>query len=344
MSDFRIDQITNQAGTAGPQIAGITTFSNTSGLLMPLGPTEYRGGRGRGVWGGGYNPTILNTIDYITISTTGNAFDFGDLSQSRFNHSACSSSIRGLFSGGYTPTPANASLNVIDYVTISSTGHAFDFGDISIARYALGSVSNSVRGIFGGGNTKPLYSNLIEYVTISSLGNASVFGDLSLERSYPSSCSSNIRGIFGGGTTTPGSVNSNVIDYITISTTGTAQDFGDLTLTRRGGAGCSSNVRGLFGGGNNTAGTSLNTIDYITIASLGDAIDFGDLTSAKVFYGTSACSSQTRGLWAGGASPYTTAIDFVTIATIGNASSFGNLTQARQGLAACSDAHGGLGD
>lgn len=42
MSDFRIDQITNQAGTAGPQIAGITTFSSTSGLIMPSGTTEGR--------------------------------------------------------------------------------------------------------------------------------------------------------------------------------------------------------------------------------------------------------------------------------------------------------------
>jgi hypothetical protein len=42
MSDFRIDQITNQAGTAGPQIAGITTFSGSSGLLMPSGDTSRR--------------------------------------------------------------------------------------------------------------------------------------------------------------------------------------------------------------------------------------------------------------------------------------------------------------
>ena len=42
MSDFRIDQITNQAGTAGPQIAGITTFSGSSGLLMPSGDTFRR--------------------------------------------------------------------------------------------------------------------------------------------------------------------------------------------------------------------------------------------------------------------------------------------------------------
>jgi hypothetical protein len=42
MSDFRINQITNQAGTAGPQIAGITTFSSTSGLVMPSGNTLKR--------------------------------------------------------------------------------------------------------------------------------------------------------------------------------------------------------------------------------------------------------------------------------------------------------------
>ena len=42
MSDFRIDQITNQAGTAGPDIAGITTFSGSSGLVMPSGDTRGR--------------------------------------------------------------------------------------------------------------------------------------------------------------------------------------------------------------------------------------------------------------------------------------------------------------
>jgi hypothetical protein len=63
MSDFRIDQITNQAGTAGPQIAGITTFSGSSGLVMPSGATEYRGGRGRGLFGG------LITLQYLQQET-----------------------------------------------------------------------------------------------------------------------------------------------------------------------------------------------------------------------------------------------------------------------------------
>ena len=40
----------------------------------------------RGLFGGGYTYTNwveVNTIDYITIATPGNATDFGDLTQSR---------------------------------------------------------------------------------------------------------------------------------------------------------------------------------------------------------------------------------------------------------------------
>ena len=60
-------------------------------------------GGARGVFGGGQieSPrTIVNTIDFVTISTTGNGTDFGDLSQARMDISACSSTTRGLFAGG----------------------------------------------------------------------------------------------------------------------------------------------------------------------------------------------------------------------------------------------------
>jgi len=42
MSEFRIDQITNQSGSRGPDIAGITTFTGTSGMVMPSGDTSRR--------------------------------------------------------------------------------------------------------------------------------------------------------------------------------------------------------------------------------------------------------------------------------------------------------------
>ena len=58
MSEFIVDKITNREGTSGTQIAGITTFSGTSGMQLPVGPTEFRrqdgGGRGRAIFAGGY--------------------------------------------------------------------------------------------------------------------------------------------------------------------------------------------------------------------------------------------------------------------------------------------------
>ena len=42
MSEFRIDQIKNQASIKGPEIAGITTFTGTSGVVMPSGSTAAR--------------------------------------------------------------------------------------------------------------------------------------------------------------------------------------------------------------------------------------------------------------------------------------------------------------
>ena len=37
----------------------------------------------RGVWGGGQTPTKLDTIQYVTIATTGNTLDFGNLTVAR---------------------------------------------------------------------------------------------------------------------------------------------------------------------------------------------------------------------------------------------------------------------
>jgi hypothetical protein len=40
----------------------------------------------------------------------------------------------------------------MDYITIATTGNAVDFGDLTVARYFVGGVSNPTRGVFGGGN------------------------------------------------------------------------------------------------------------------------------------------------------------------------------------------------
>jgi hypothetical protein len=83
MSEIRVNNITNRDGSTGTTVAGIPVVDSTSHFVVPSGDTAERGSRGRGVFGGGYNPTFTNRIEYITIATLGNSSDFGDLSWSR---------------------------------------------------------------------------------------------------------------------------------------------------------------------------------------------------------------------------------------------------------------------
>ena len=99
---------------------------------------------GRGCFGGGYDGgNYVNTIDYITIATTGNATDFGDLTVARYGLAACSSSTRGCFGGGYSTT----NVNIIDYITIATTGNATDFRDLTVARHYLAACSDVHGGL-----------------------------------------------------------------------------------------------------------------------------------------------------------------------------------------------------
>lgn len=294
-------------------------------------------GGARGVFGsGGTEPSpIFNVIDYITISTTGNAIDFGDLLGTYTIRASCSSITRGLFGGGQS-VPALGYTNVIEYITISSTGNSQDFGDLSAQKSGMSSCSSSTRGLFASGVAfsapTTVASNTIEYVTMSSIGNVVDFGDLNnTSTNQGTALSSSTRGVFAGG-----SPNTNMIEFITISTTGNAADFGDLTAARHGLEGVSNSTRGLFAGGANPD----NIIDFITIATLGNASDFGDLTTAR--RNSCGTSSQTRGVIAGSDYPSTNIIDYVTIMTTGNAVDFGDRTGNYGGRCGLSNAHGGL--
>ena len=342
MSEFRIDQIKSQDATRGPDVAGITTFTGTSGIVMPSGDTAYRGGRGRGIFGGGRTSPagLRDTVDYFTIATLGNATDFGNLTTSTSEFDGCASSTRGIFMGG-EQFPAN--INVIQYITISATGNTFDFGDLTSVRRANSCLSNNIRGISLGGNTSPASGGKtdIEYITIESKGNSSKFGDLTTDSSYGMTGASTTRGIIALGNNpfiSPYGLHTNIVEYITISTEGDAKDFGDLTVSRREGCGASNSTRGLFFGGANPS--SNNTIDYMTIASLGDATDFGDCLAGSTL--SNACSTSTRAIF-GDMTGDANSVSYVTINTTGNAVDFGDLTVARNQTAGFSDSHGGLG-
>ena len=144
----------------------------------------------RGILGGGApaaNTSNTNVINFITIATTGHAEDFGDLTVARQGSGGgCSNATRGLFAGGFREPTSPTYSDVIDYVTIASTGNASAFGDLSEAKGFLSSASSPTRGVFVGGYTlsggtgQPHHNgnNFIEYVEFATEGNTVDFGDL----------------------------------------------------------------------------------------------------------------------------------------------------------------------
>jgi len=151
----------------------------------------------RGIFAGGATPTFQNIIDYVTIASTGNALTFGNITSSALREPCgCSNGVRGVFGGGQTPgSPTNIIVNIIEYITIASTGNGTDFGDLTQARTEVyGSTSNSIRGVWGGGQS-PSLVNTIDYVTIASTGNAQDFGDLTVARNGTGACSDSHGGL-----------------------------------------------------------------------------------------------------------------------------------------------------
>jgi|5B_taG_2_1085324.scaffolds.fasta_scaffold84679_1 hypothetical protein len=294
----------------------------------------------RGIAFSGNNGSNVNDLNYINISSTGNAVDFGDNSQGTTTAgAACASSTRGIYAGGQNPS---VNSTAIEFITIASTGSATAWGaNLSEGRDFLTALSNQTRGLWAGGrkSNPATGTTTIDYVTIASSGQtANDFGDLTAAQLfYPMGLASPTRGIIGGGA--PDSPSDTGIDVITIATTGSTQDFGTLS-NNRGGAGLSNATRGIFAGGYNPSVSS--AISYITITSTGNTTNFGDLT--RTVRSHAPASSPTRGVFMGGKEPGSSlTIDYIQIQTEGDAVDFGDLIgTARGNIGGCSNAHGGL--
>ena len=354
MSELRINNITNSGGNGGPVVAGVSTVSTSTFMVIPNGNTEVRSaGSGRGIMAGGAESlsspyTISDRMQYIKISTTGNSTDFGNLSLARYYVRGTASSTRGVFAGGTSPGPVVTTR--IDYVTISSQGGANDFGDMSINRNGVAAFGNETRGILAGGFTTPTntQTSLMEFITIATTGDASNFGDLSEAREINAGFASPTRGIIAGGAR--GATVTNVsadIQFVTLATGGDSQRFGELRRLRYRLPGASNSTRGLTFGGSYTIQIGTDEIDKITIATEGNAQDFGDLRVA--LHESGALASSTRGIHFGGetapnSGALVNTIEYVQISTGGDAADFGDLAAVvGDDPAGCSDVHGGLG-
>lgn len=337
-----LNQVNVELGNSGTAQIGMNDAAVRGLFGIASGEIEMSDGYGksnvawygeRGLFGGGYTgSSATNTIQYVTIGTTGNATDFGNLIENADGVSACSDGSRIVFAGGFWTNNYYGYLyarDYIQYVAAATTGNATDFGNLLDGRRDTAAVSNGPRGVWAGGNQRNgyrLYTNVMQYITIASTGNATDFGDLlsadtNLYWTSQAGCSNGTRGLFGGG----GSYNStNIIQYITIDTTGNATDFGDLTAARGNAGSTNGGDRGIFAGGyiDVSPYAGFNIIDYVSIPTTGNATDFGDLAAAKT---PRASSDNSRAVIAGGSN---NTIEYITISTTGNATDFGDLLQS----------------
>jgi len=187
----------------------------------------------RGVFAITSGSAYKNAIDYITIQSLGNAQDFGDLTDIRGYGAALASKTRGCFIGGLDTTqPApDLDIDVIDFVTIRSTGNATDFGNLTNAVAMAGAASNAVRGIVCGGtpDNQTTRLNNIQFITIATTGNAVDFGDLLNVSITGTTVANSTRFVHHRGRTNSGDGSRvNVLEFTEIATTGNTLDFGDL--------------------------------------------------------------------------------------------------------------------
>ena len=313
---------------------GTSVPSSASSSVSPVLP------RGL-IFGGKTGSTFLNNVDAITIGTSGNATDFGDLQTAVAVRSSGASGTRGLkFGGRHTSGGGSGkTTDEIDYFTISSSGNATDFGNLVEAISQNSGLSNSLRALSIMGTNDSGGRNTIEYVTIATTGNSSDFGDANVSGLDGGACASSTRGVYWAGEEN----NNNTIEYVTIASTGNATDFGNATQERGHTCCSSSDTRGLAFAGEGSS--SNNSIEYITIASTGNATDFGDPDTNRDF-GGSFSSKDNYAYLCGGNNTSSGAnlneIEYVTIASTGNGTDFGDLTAAKEKTAGCSNVHGGL--
>jgi hypothetical protein len=239
----------------------------------------------RGVWAAGCDSgfNALDRIDYVTISSPGNATDFGN-ARSAYGPAACSNGTTGkaVIAGGYTSSYSNT----MGSISIGTPGNYSNEGTLTTAKYTCGSTSNGTndRGLWMSG-AQPSGTNSIDYRTVSSTGSASDFGDLA-EASVGTSAMSNDTNdravMIGGSATTATDAMRAYNQYVTITSTGNATFFGYSYNCGRVKPNTFSNgtgERGVIAGGyfNTQPQTMVSQCDYITINSLGDSTSWGDI-------------------------------------------------------------------
>ena len=240
------------SGTAANQIDYITCA--TAGNASDFGDQSVErtcsmgavGNGTRGIFGNGYSfgqNGYVNTIDYVTIATTGNATDFGDMLGGQSGNTGnlksgaySNDETTGLFMGGHTQSPYTYQ-NRIQKITMATTGNAVDSGgDLTgINAYMIkGVISDNTTGLVGGGYNGSATLQNIDRFTIATGANATDHGDLPTAVNDGAAVSNGTYGEFVGSNLGQGTDSGPNLDgrryVVTIATAGNASSMGYLAI------------------------------------------------------------------------------------------------------------------
>ena len=269
----------------------------------------------RGFAIGAASPT--NVIQYWSMTSSGNAADFGDLNFNTQSAPACSD-------GTYIYALDYVNVN-IDYFASATLGNATDFGDQRFGNTKEGCMeSDGTIAVQMHGKSNNAVTANIDKFTVGTAGVTAVaFGGTSTvsDRILCASYANTERMVTVGGCTSNYGANYNTCEYITFATESNATDSGDLLVARYSlaGAGTGEGSIGLAAGG--YASNASNTIDRKDITTTSNATDHGDLNVTSYYLG--GCANGTKAHFFGGYN--TNRIEQTDLATAGNGTDFGDL-------------------
>ena len=187
----------------------------------------------RGLIGGGYQPSLNNTVNYVQIQTLGDALDFGDLFLATGYGGSGASPTRAIFCGGSYNAPNDLASERTEFFTFASKGNGTDFGGLTNGRFRPTSCGANLSVFtFGSNAGNSGQVRGIDQTDTNSLGNSINFGDLAYDFAMGFAAGNNTRVVVGGGQgggTSPAFQQPN-IQFITIATSGNSVDFGEMTL------------------------------------------------------------------------------------------------------------------
>ena len=162
--------------TSGSSYGGSAVASPTRGVIAPSRSSD---------------GSFVNTIEFITIATTGDSQDFGDAISA--NHTdfamAAGNATRGVWAGGQDSPNTQTD---ISYITIATKGNTTKFGDLHTAHSYAASVSDSVTMVIAGGQGT---TDRMDDISILNGGISVDFGNLTVSKTQMTGCSNGHGGL-----------------------------------------------------------------------------------------------------------------------------------------------------